>query len=276
MKKTTKKKENAVEVKGNKITTEIKLLEKPPKLVNPVLIEGLPGIGFVGKLAAEHMVEQLKAKKIGELYSHHFPHQVLLNKDGTLRMLKNDIHVYKDPKKKNDIVILTGDVQPVSPEAQYEVMSKILDFFEELGGKKIYTLGGYSVGKLTEKPRVFGSVSDKSMVEEYKKVGVTFGVAEGSIVGAAGLLVGLGQLRGMKGICFMGETHGNYIDHRSAQAVLALLSKILGISIDTSKLSQKAKESEEMIRKLEEETRRAEAPISEMPPKKPDDLTYIR
>lgn len=29
---------------------------KQVKLKNPILIEGLPGIGLVGKLAAEHMV----------------------------------------------------------------------------------------------------------------------------------------------------------------------------------------------------------------------------
>ncbi|MFH0986426.1 MAG: PAC2 family protein, partial [Candidatus Micrarchaeota archaeon] len=32
-------------------------------LHEPVLIEGLPGLGLVGKLAAEHLVSELKAKK---------------------------------------------------------------------------------------------------------------------------------------------------------------------------------------------------------------------
>ena len=30
-----------------------------PELVNPILIEGLPGVGNVGKLAAEHLLDQI-------------------------------------------------------------------------------------------------------------------------------------------------------------------------------------------------------------------------
>ena len=34
---------------------------------NPVLIEGLPGLGLVGKIALRYMIKQLKAQKIGYL-----------------------------------------------------------------------------------------------------------------------------------------------------------------------------------------------------------------
>ena len=43
------------------------------KLKKPILVEGLPGIGHVGKLVAEHMIDELGAKKIVEVYSSHFP-----------------------------------------------------------------------------------------------------------------------------------------------------------------------------------------------------------
>jgi len=42
-------------------------------LKDPILVEGLPGVGHVGKLVADHMVEELKAEKIIEIYSPHFP-----------------------------------------------------------------------------------------------------------------------------------------------------------------------------------------------------------
>ena len=37
------------------------------KLKKPILVEGLPGIGHVGKLVAEHMIDELGAKKIVEV-----------------------------------------------------------------------------------------------------------------------------------------------------------------------------------------------------------------
>ena len=49
------------------------------KLTDPVLIEGLPGIGNVGKIAIDFLVENINAKEYIKIYSHHFPHSVFVN-----------------------------------------------------------------------------------------------------------------------------------------------------------------------------------------------------
>ena len=69
----------------------IKYLSKP-KLKEPVLIEGLPGMGYVGKLAAEHLVAELKAQKFAELYSPHFPHHVYIEEEGVVRPVRNEFY----------------------------------------------------------------------------------------------------------------------------------------------------------------------------------------
>ncbi len=43
-------------------TWKINQSGKKPKLNNPILIEGLPGIGNVGKVAVDFLIEELKAK----------------------------------------------------------------------------------------------------------------------------------------------------------------------------------------------------------------------
>ena len=43
--------------------TFVKYLGTKPKLKEPILIEGLPGFGQVGRLVAEHLVKELKGKK---------------------------------------------------------------------------------------------------------------------------------------------------------------------------------------------------------------------
>ena len=275
MAKNEKPKGSVKRLHGNE-KTEIVELEKIPELINTVFIEGLPGIGFVGKLSAEYLVEELKAKKVAEVYSHHFPHQVIMENDGTISMLKNDIYIYKDPKKKNDLIILTGTVQPVTSEAQYEVMELLIDFFEGQGGKKIVTLGGYGTGNVSEKPKVFGALIDIKDKMYYKKLGVVFGEAEGTIIGAAGLLLGIGKRRGMKGICLMGETHGQYIDHKSAKRVLEVLADDLDIKLDLKKLDKQSKENADLIKKIEEETKKAEMGGAPTIMTKPVDLSYFR
>jgi len=47
-----------------------------PDLEDPILIEGLPGVGHVGKLAAEHLLEEFDAEPVRRIHSEHFPPQV--------------------------------------------------------------------------------------------------------------------------------------------------------------------------------------------------------
>jgi len=243
-------------------------IEKP-SLRDPILVEGLPGVGNVGKLAAEHMIDQVKAKKFAEIYSKYFPPQVFVNDDGTIKLVNNEMYYFKRDDNPNDLVFLVGDYQGLTPDGQYALSDTIIKICKEIGVKSIFTLGGYGLGRMIEKPRVLGAASDAALVEEMKKFGVEFSKGEpgSGIVGASGLLLGLGKLEGIKSVCLMGETSGYFVDPKSAQAVLAILTNILGIQIDLSALEDKAKQIEQLTSKLRE---------ADVPPEpKREDLGYI-
>ena len=61
-------------------------LPKFPKLKKPIFIEGLPGIGHVGKLAIDFIIEEMKAKKFLEVYSHSFPNLVFVNEKNLVEL----------------------------------------------------------------------------------------------------------------------------------------------------------------------------------------------
>src|SRR5271157_3629154 len=106
--------------------TTIKLKKGKAKAgKSPIAIVGMPGIGNVGKLVAEHLRRELRAERIGTIYSPHFPHQAVMMRSGRLRLVNNTISLAK-VKGKPDMIIITGDVQAVSPEGQYDVNSMIL------------------------------------------------------------------------------------------------------------------------------------------------------
>src|SRR5436190_18434235 len=96
-----------------------------PKLDDPIFIEGLPGIGNVGKLAAEHLKDELKAVKFAEMFSKYFPPQVLVQEDGIVKLVNNEFH-YVKRSGALDLVILVGDYQGLSPEVQYELSARVL------------------------------------------------------------------------------------------------------------------------------------------------------
>src|SRR3989442_169734 len=95
------------------------------------------------------------------------------------------------------------------------------------------------------------------------------GRARGRIVGASGLLLGLGRLYEMNAVCLMGETSGYFVDPKSAQAVLEVLTKYLGIEISFNELEAKAKQIDQITSKLKDIEAAPETPD------KREDLGYI-
>lgn len=245
------------------------VFKEKPLLRDPILVEGLPGVGNVGKLAAEHMVDQLKAVKFADVFSKFFPPQVLVSDSGTIRLVSNELYYVLRPEAVNDLVILIGDYQGLTPDGQYELSDKTLKIAKELGVRRVYTLGGYGLGKMIEKPRVLGAATDQELVDEMKKFGVTFSKGEpgSGIVGASGLLLGLGVLYGIRSVCLMGETSGYFVDPKGAQAVLEILAKILDVKIDFAELESKAEQIDMITSKLRD--------VEPQPEPKREDLGYI-
>jgi uncharacterized protein (TIGR00162 family) len=257
---------------------------KKPVLKNPIFVEGLPGVGNVGRIAAGYIVEELGAEKFAELYSSHFMPFVLLQQSSAVHVLKNEFYYHKAKGSgQRDMIILIGDSQSVDPEGHYEIAEEILQYVNKFGVKEIITLAGLSIGEQKENPKVIGAVSDPDVVKKYQKFGIDFdsGSKVGTIVGASGLLIGLGKNYGMKGVCLLGETAGLPIipDPKSAEAILGVLTKILGIKVDVGKIQKKVKEMEEFIKKVEDVQDKALRQLlkAKMPKegKKEEELSYI-
>ncbi len=216
-----------------------------------ILIEGLPGIGQVGKLVAEYLVEELGAEKIAEIYSLHFPPQVLMDTEGVARLVSNSIYRCELDKR---YLFLVGDFQSTSNEGHYILTDAYLDIAEQLGVRRIYTLGGYGVGHLVEQPRVLSAVNMAHLRPDVERAGAQFTREEpgSGIIGASGLLLGQGFLRDIEGICLMGETSGYLVDPRSAHSLIGVLCSLLEIDVDTTRLEARAADMEHLLAKMKE------------------------
>ena len=233
---------------GEDLTSVNIHLLKNPELKNPVLVCGLPGSGFVGKLAVEHLIKELGAKIFGVVYSYNFPPQVIIKPNGTVDILKNELYYFKS-KVSNDLILYTGDSQPITPEADYQVADKILELASELGTKKIFTLAAYITGGFVKEPKVYGTATEISAANDLSNYGVIL-MKEGAITGMNGLLVGLAKVRGMLGLSLLGETSGYIVDANASKAVLTIFSKIMNIEVDMTRLIEHAKNSEKIVKKL--------------------------
>lgn len=254
---------------------DIRYLRKPDDvgLNDPVMIEGLPGIGHVGKLVADHLVKVLDVEKVVELYSHHFPPQVMVDESGMIKLPKNEVYAYRSPGDSPDLLILVGDYQSINNEGHYELANAYIKIAKDFNVSRIYTLGGYGVGKLIDEPYVIGAVNDTSLLDELKEAGVRFenGEPAGGIIGAAGLIIGLAMLEGIPSACLMGTTSGYMVDPKSAKVVLEVLMKLLKLEVSTEDLEERAKEMEKLIAQIKE---MQEAQTVQF--KSDEDLAYFR
>jgi proteasome assembly chaperone (PAC2) family protein len=132
------------------------------ELKEPVLIQGLPGLGYVGKVAVDYFIEKLKPKKFAELYSSYllFPDGNLginISEDGTYSLPKYEFYSFGE--KEPNAIFLTGDAQP-SVTGQYEVASIVLDFAQRFNSKMVLTMGGYGTRSGNDVGAVYAVVGD--------------------------------------------------------------------------------------------------------------------
>ena len=254
-------------------TTEINVLEEI-ELENPIFIEALPGLGHVGKLAADHMIDELGATKFAEIYSPTFPPQVLVKDEGIIENMYNELYYLRDVGEDNlDLIILVGNTQALSPEGQYLVCKEILEFVSDFNIDRIFTLGGMVTSpQPVENPKVFGAATSEANVELLKEAEVELRSNDGGIVGASGLFLGLGVRRGIQGSCLMGETPGYFIDAEAAEALLKKLALLLNFEINTDKLDERAEETRQMIAKAQQ---MEQDMINKANAGNADDLRYI-
>jgi hypothetical protein len=218
---------------------------------NPVLIEGLPGLGLVGKIALRYMIKQLKAKKIAYLYSPHFPYFVLVNKKGNVRLLRGAFYYYKNPNGPNDIILFTGDSQSQTIEGQYEIADRILDFSEKYNIKTIATIGGYRM-EPKEKPKVFIAATSQEILDKALQAGATLSTSGSPIVGTAGLILGLARFKKISALCLLGETRGYLPDPLAAKSVLEVLKSTFNFDLDLTGLNEEIARAETMVTRLQQ------------------------
>ncbi len=232
-------------------------LREKKKVKAEVLVTGLPGLGRVGHVAANYIVEKMKLEPVAYLYSYHFPHAVIIDEKGTVRLFNNVFYYVEDAEKP--FILVTGDTQPpylpnTSPQSSHEYTMFILRYAQSLGVKEYYTMAGVDVGpvRFTQGTGVVCAGTDESILKKLSEYGCEIEKG-GTISGIAGLLLGYAKEDGQVGASVMGKTTSHMNTHGdpgAAAAVLEVMMKVLGFSVDTKELWEANKEIEKVAKTL--------------------------
>ena len=199
-----------------------------PALENPVFVQGLPGFGNVGRIAAHLLIKFCEAKPFAELYSPSFPDYVSISSKGTAYLPRYEF--YSGLMEKNNLIIMTGETQPSFDDvvAHYHVCTEIVDFAEKLGCRFIVTLGGVPITE--DKTQVYVAATSARLATEFMEKGAVI-YSKGKIVGGTGLTLALAKERGFEGVCMLGPTTGFKADRGAGFQVFKFLMKALGKEI---------------------------------------------
>ncbi|MEM2094222.1 MAG: PAC2 family protein [Candidatus Bathyarchaeia archaeon] len=218
-------------------------------LRNPVLVEGFPGLGYVGKIAVTYLARQLGAMRLAELYSPYFPFHVITNRGGGIRLPRAQFYYYLDRERPFDLVFCTSDSQAQSLEGQFDVVDKILAYARNLGAQTIVAIGGYSGACEEERPICVAT--SKELLKKMLDCGAVLGPLGNPIVGLAGVTLGMAKLARMDAACILGRTVGHLPDPDSAKNVLEVLQRFLGVSINMEPLDKEIERANRIFKNME-------------------------
>jgi uncharacterized protein len=195
------------------------------------LVDGFPGYGLVGTIAANYLVDKLKMDFIGYIESKHFPPVSAIH-DGKpmppLRIYKNDKHKL--------VVFISEFMFP--KQLVYTMADTMYNWCEKNKIKKIVSMGGISIrGKQDE---VFGLSSDAKELRVLGDSGV-IPIKEGATTGINALLLIKSSMTGkIPVVSLLAESKPDFVDPLGAALVLTALSDYLNVIVDTKELIKEA------------------------------------
>ncbi|WP_435075866.1 proteasome assembly chaperone family protein [Halorubrum sp. HHNYT27] len=154
----------------------ISVLDDEISLNKPTLVEGFPGVGLVGKIATDHMVEAHEMDHYANVHCDGLPRVAVYREEN--RALTTPVRLYADAEK--DLVALSSDV-PVNPGAATEVAGCLEGWFAETETFPIF-LSGLGREKGEAPPAIYGVATgdggdalDRADIEDPPEAGLVSG-----------------------------------------------------------------------------------------------------
>jgi proteasome assembly chaperone (PAC2) family protein len=236
-------------------TKSVTKLYKHPRPRSCSMLASWPGIGDVSLTAAKYLVEKLNAVEIGEIEPVKFFEPVGVTvKDNVVespRFPESKFYYWQSARAAKGLVIFIGEEQPGFKG--YELVNSVLDVAQRLKVARVYSCAA-AVTRIhhSEEMKVWGAATTPDLVDEISKHNV---VLRGNlrIAGLNGLILGLARERGMEGICLLGEVPAyatQIANPKASLAVLRVLTKMLGITLDFAELGHLAEQADEEMDRL--------------------------
>ncbi|MXR52024.1 proteasome assembly chaperone family protein [Halovenus sp. WSH3] len=212
-------------------------------LDSPILVEGLPGVGLVGKIAANHLVETFEMDHYASCHCDGLPRAATYEEGD--RAVRPPVRIYAD--EDQDLLVLQSDV-PVSPESAPEFATCVTGWLAEQGVLPVYLSGLPS--EKEDVPEMYG-VGVGAAQDRLAEHGVDAPSESGMISGPTGALLAEASEQELEAIGLVVEANAQFPDPEAARVLLVDgIEPFLSTEIETEKLVDQAEEIAEAREKL--------------------------
>ncbi len=201
------------------------------------LIEGYPGMGLVGTIAAKYLVEKLKFEEIGYVDSNIFAPVIRIHNGMPVRPAR----IYADSKSK--VAVLTSE-QVIPRQFTHLVAKKTVEWMESKGIKELISLSGVQSGG-ERNEMIYGIAANEGSQELLAKYSLKQ-IPEGITTGVTALI--LLELRSskIKAISMLANVQLS-ADYKATAEVLKKLNQMLGLNLNVEPLLEEARSLEKQL-----------------------------
>lgn len=206
-------------------------------LDSPTLVEGLPGVGLVGKIAADHMKEELEMEEYGSVRSEGLP-PVSVFEAGN-REVKSPVRLFVD--EAHDLLALHSAV-PIEVLDEQVFVEELTEWVAEVDATPIYLAGIAEERDPGDAPEVYG-ISTGAGGDLLSDAGVEPPTETGLIQGPGGALLQEAKDRDVDAVGLLVESDPRFPDPQGAQRIIDRgIEPIAGVEVDTGRLSEEAED----------------------------------
>lgn len=231
------------------------VLDKKPK--SPVVISGFPGVGMVGAIAAEFLIQHLGTEKIGKIILDKSPALVAIHEG----KLIEPFSIYYS--KKHNIAVIHSII--AVPGTEWQAADALMKICATLKAKELISVEGVANSSQGNEEmqsqsrsgssKIFyyatseakGKILAKQKLESLKE-GIIMGPTSAVLIKTSTLPI----------TCFFAQTYDQLPDSNAAAQVIKALDGYLGLKVDYKPLLQLAAKFEEKLRSIMAQSRQAE------------------